>query len=268
MASASSTTYQDLLAQSQQQYNSVLQGYQQAQQQQTALQQGITHTYDTLYQNVYNEFGNVGNAQSQRIADLYTAKTGQATQGLVNAGLGNTTVQSAVGRGFSLDQARAQNELWENIAGQRAGYMSQIGMANIGSRQQGMGQQQQLLGQKLGYMGSYGDQLMRMGSQWGLQDDEQAFRDYFAGKYSGGGGGAPGMPPRGGGGKPSGGGGGKPSGGGGGYGGGGYSSMPGSNQTWAPMGDFSGGADYGGGFGNYFEGGGGMDWGSYYDEGG
>lgn len=99
----------------------------------------VTGSYDSIlkanaaqYDKVIAGYGQllsgiegIGASERQNITDQYTAEGGKQTQGLINRGLGNTTVANSIQRGLQLDQAKAQGSLAEKIAGLRAGYEGQ-----------------------------------------------------------------------------------------------------------------------------------------------
>lgn len=156
------SAYQAALAQNQQLYQNVLAGYRdtaaQQRREQTPLTQGyadlqktiddrygsLSHDYgvragwahdalargtenimagyDRLNAAVMGDINSVGGAQRQSIADQYARAGGQAAQQLVTAGLGNTTVRSAVQRGLTLDEAKAYTDLADRLAQLRAAH--------------------------------------------------------------------------------------------------------------------------------------------------
>lgn len=87
--------------------------------------------YGNLSNAVLSGINGLGSAQAQAIADQYTNLSGQQAQGLISRGLGNTTIQNSIQRGLGLDQAKAQNDLANQIASTRAGYQSQIGLQGL-----------------------------------------------------------------------------------------------------------------------------------------
>lgn len=103
----------------QQQYGSILSGYQ-------ALQSGVA-------QQLQGQL----NVQKQGIADQYAQERGAATQGLTNRGLGNSTVTSAVNRGLTYDQAKATNAAAAQFGAQNAQYQANIGLQGLQAQQRG-----------------------------------------------------------------------------------------------------------------------------------
>jgi uncharacterized membrane protein YgcG len=152
--------YEALLGQSQGMYNTILGGYNTALAQQQANQQNIMAGYNSLQSTVLGDIAGAGRARSQEIADQYTARAGQEMQSLISRGLGNTTVQSSVGRGLTYDQTKSQNQLAEQVAMQRAQYQSQLGLAGLGYQNTANQQNMALLGQQLDYSGGWQQNLL------------------------------------------------------------------------------------------------------------
>lgn len=98
----------------------------------SALGNQINQGYGQLSNNVQNTIQGMGSSQQQAINDQYAQQSGQAMQGLINSGLGNSTVTSSVQRGIDLDKAKAGNNLANQMAGLSAGYQSQIGGQQLG----------------------------------------------------------------------------------------------------------------------------------------
>lgn len=97
-----------------------------------ALGNQINQGWGQLGQNIQGTIQGITASQQQAINDAYAAQQGQATQGLISAGLGNTTVQSSVARGIELDKAKAGIALANQMAGLSAGYQAQIGQGQLG----------------------------------------------------------------------------------------------------------------------------------------
>lgn len=92
----------------------------------------INQGFGQLGSNIQGTIAGITSSQQQAINDQYAQQSGQATQGLINSGLGNSTVMSSVQRGIGLDQAKASNNLANQMAGLSAGYQSQTGLAQLG----------------------------------------------------------------------------------------------------------------------------------------
>lgn len=143
------TAYNDALAQNKANYENILSGFQQTAQNQSTAQQAIAGGYTGLYNNlvdagnriglgygalqsgVQGTINNIGASQQQAINDYYRQQQGQATQSLVDRGLGNTTVVNSVQRGIGLDQQKANVALANQMAQLSAGYQSNLGLAGL-----------------------------------------------------------------------------------------------------------------------------------------
>lgn len=275
-------SYQDSLSMNQSLYQNMMAGYQGALQQQMGAQSKIGANYDNLKNEVMGKVGGIGKAGEQAIVDRYTADLGKQSQSLIDRGLGNTTVQSAVSRGLGYDRDKSivANNEW--VANLQAQYLANIGKDAINAQQQAYGANTALLGDQLRTMNSmqiaYPDAGLyaQLAGQYGDRGDRNK-GGYGSGAPMGGGGGAPGlgymprpapMYPDGGGqlGMPGGGGGGSswlmqqygaPSWGTGagtpysspfeGASGGGFSYLPANQGNYVPLEMGYGAGDYGGG---------------------
>jgi hypothetical protein len=155
--------YQSYLNNANKIYGETLQGYQTALSGLQGKQSAISDGYNQLQANVLAGLSGASNAESQEIADRYTALSGRSTQDMISRGLGNTTVQNAVQRGITLDESKAQTDLQNKFAHTAAGYQSQLGLAGLGYRGQALQQQMALQGAQLGYMGGYSQQQNQLG---------------------------------------------------------------------------------------------------------
>lgn len=121
-------------------YNQVQAGYNALAAQQRADQSKVTQGYNRLMGSVMGKLEGADAAERQRVADQYTALSGQQAQQMTDRGLGNTTVANAVQRGVSLDQAKAGVEVGSRFAQLRAQHESQIGLQGLGWQGQAIGQ--------------------------------------------------------------------------------------------------------------------------------
>lgn len=135
-------------------YNAILAGFQQTAAQQQQRQAGIAGGYSSLYAQINDQLQGSNDAQQSLINRQYAQQRGQASQQLINRGLGNSTIQSSVDRGLGFDQALALNENAGRFAQLGAGYHQNIGLASLGY--QGGAEQAQtgLAGQQLAFMNS------------------------------------------------------------------------------------------------------------------
>lgn len=157
------SNYQTYLQNADKLYKETLQGYQTALSGLQSQQADINAGYNTLQANVLAGLEGSSKSASQEVADRYTALSGRTTQGLINRGLGNTTVQGAMQRGISLDESKAQTDVQNKFAQTAAGYQTQLGLAGLGYRGQALQQQLGLQGAQLGYMGGYSQQQNQIG---------------------------------------------------------------------------------------------------------
>lgn len=158
-------SYSQMLQQAQSSYQAMINGYNSALQNQVVAQQSVEQGYSQLYHDVLSGIKGVGTSQSQAIADTYSQRAGGAMQSLINAGLGNTTVQQSVGRGLSLDEEKAQIALANQVSQLYAGYESQLGLAGLNYRGQAVSANTALQTQQLGALGGYAQSM----GNWALQ---------------------------------------------------------------------------------------------------
>lgn len=187
--------YQSALDMNKANYSNILSGYQGALRSQQAAQASIGAGYAGLTSSVLGGIQNIGNAQSQAITDRYRSEGGKANQQLIDRGLGNTTVQSAVTRGNEYDREKAQNLNTEAMAGLRAQYGSQLGLADLAQQRESYQNNTGLLGRQLDWMNSvnakypdaslYSGMLQQAGQKGGSGGGPN--------NLSGGGGGTPGL---------------------------------------------------------------------------
>jgi len=181
--------YQQFLDAANQGYSQTLAGYQTAMNAQIAAQNQVAAGYNTLYQNVLGGIQGVEKSASQQIADVYSKQVGAATQGLVSAGLGNTTVTSGVMRGLTLDEQKAQVALQNQFAQLQAGYQSQLGLAGLGYQGQAVQANTALAQQKLGAMNAYAQQQGQLGlGAMGLENQYEIARLNAQARVAGSGG--------------------------------------------------------------------------------
>lgn len=112
-------SYNNALSANQQNYNSIIGGYQ------------------TVMQNVGNTLGQGGSPwgvaapAAQAIGDVYAQQAGGAFQNSINRGIGNTTAASAAQRGASLDASKAYAGLGSQLASTYAGYEANLGQSQL-----------------------------------------------------------------------------------------------------------------------------------------
>jgi hypothetical protein len=132
LADAYKSAYQDALARNTGQYNNIQDAYTEAIRNQRRLQTDITKGYSDLLGSTLGYIKGIDASQRQAINDTYAQQVGMAKQQLINSGLGNTTVSSAVQRGLLADKTKADIALTNQTQQLNAGYVSQLGLANLG----------------------------------------------------------------------------------------------------------------------------------------
>lgn len=164
-------------------YGNILKGYQDSLQQLQDSQNAITQGYGGLTQQVMGNLNNIEASQKQAILDQYAQAGGHATQSLTSRGLGNTTVADSVRRGLEYDRAKAETGLANQMAGLRAGYQQNLGMADLAYRNQAAMQNAGLAQAQLQWMNSVNAGYPNAGlygqlaSQFGQTQQANADRD-------------------------------------------------------------------------------------------
>jgi hypothetical protein len=148
------SAYQSALNINRQNYGNILAGYQQLMAQQVPAEANITQGYTNLENQVLGTIKNIGASAGQQIQDLYAQQTGATQQQLINSGLGNSTVLASAQRGNTLDYAKAQVALQNQVAGLTAGYQSNLGLAGLNYQNQALMQNTGLGLQQLNFMNS------------------------------------------------------------------------------------------------------------------
>lgn len=180
------SAYRSALAMNSSNYTNILAGYQQTLAQQTKAQDAIAGGYTGLYNDVLGQLGTQGQSQREQINRDYAANLGRGSQQLIDRGLGNSTVQSAVERGLEKDRAFAGNALNEQVARQNADYMSRLGVQGLQYRDAANMQNTQLAGRQLDWMNSvnapYPDAGMysMLAQQYGMAQEARDNRDQFS----------------------------------------------------------------------------------------
>jgi hypothetical protein len=123
--------YKSALSLNQQNYNNILKGYQKTAAFQQQQQQAVVAGYGALKSEVLGKLEGTYKSGLSKVNDYYTAQQGQATQSLVNRGLGNSTITSSVARGLSADRTKAGLDVAEKYANSYANYGTQIGLAGL-----------------------------------------------------------------------------------------------------------------------------------------
>lgn len=155
--------YQQSIANSTQQYEAVLAGYdnviRQQQQAREAERAAQMQQFAALSQQVQGMLAGSDAAERQRIRDQYASAAGRAQQRLISAGLGNSTITESVLRGLLSDEAKAGVEVGSAFAGRKAQALQNIGLAGLDystqAGQAALGQIANLYNQKLGLQGDF-----------------------------------------------------------------------------------------------------------------
>ncbi len=253
--------YNSSLAQNQSNYNNILAGYQKTLQSQTTAQAAIQAGYSNLYNQVQEKIAGQGATRAADIRADAAQKLGSGTQGLINRGLGNTTVLDSVGRGIGFDEQRNLTANSESVAALQAQSMSQLGLAGLNYQDYANRQNTGLVQDQLGWMNSVNAPYPNAGlyaqlaQQRGMVDEGNRGQGSFGGGSFAGGRGSSGqlgyVP------SPT------PS-----FGGGVYSpaQSTGGGGSWMAaqnaLGLSGGGYNYGGASGQALDYGGGGDWGA------
>lgn len=146
--------YNSALAMNQQNYQNVLKGFQDALNAQAQKQHNTQVQHYELENQIRNDLNLAGSTRRQEIQDEYARLAGAQSQQLIDRGLGNSTVQASVNRGLALDEAKAQNQLAEQVANLRAQYGSNLGLARIAQHGQGSREATALTQAQLDFMNS------------------------------------------------------------------------------------------------------------------
>lgn len=154
LASNYKGAYDSALAMNQTNYNNIMGGYNQLLADQQAQQGRVSAGYTSLYNNVLNTIQGTQQANATAIADEYARQGGMQAQGLINRGLGNTTVQNSVQRGIVNDRDKALTNNQNQFAQLQANYMSQLGLSGLAYDAQAQQQNSRMAEQQLQFMNS------------------------------------------------------------------------------------------------------------------
>jgi hypothetical protein len=144
-----------------QNYNTILNSYNQAQGNAANELQGIYSGYGALSKSVLGALGvngggwGVAAPAAQQIQKQFVQSQGQNKQQLINAGLGNSTVLSNAMTAGNEQASLAYGSLGAQLAQTAAGYESQIGLAGLSAQQQGLSQQLGLTSNLMGDISHY-----------------------------------------------------------------------------------------------------------------
>jgi hypothetical protein len=194
--------YNQLLGLNQQHYQNVLGAYQGAQGNLAQNLPSISQGYGDIENQVMGTLGqgralggnNWGVAQpaATAIGKAFTQAMGNSSQQMVNAGLGNTTVTANLQNMNAQNAGNAYASLGSQLAQTAAGYQSQLGLAGLGQRMQGLGMQTGLSQAAFGPLGqSFGNTAGNLTGGFSNSAAQYPNYPYGRGGYGGGGGGPP-----------------------------------------------------------------------------
>lgn len=105
--------------------------------------------YNQLLNNQMSRLGLLGQTEANDINQQYGQQQAQAQQGLVDRGLGNTTVTNAVNRGINLDQTRALTNNAQNVAAKMNQTEMGAALPGLQFNERAVGQEGNIAGQGL-----------------------------------------------------------------------------------------------------------------------
>lgn len=195
LASHYQAAYSSALDMNQANYANILQGYRQAALGQMGGQAAIGKGYKQLLSDVMGQLKGQGRSGRQDITDQYAAAQGAAQQQLVGSGLGNSTVTSNVARGLTYDEAKANNQLTEQLANMMAGYQSNLGQARLNFKAKALNDRNSLAQNQLNWMNSiqaqypdasaYSQLAQGLGAAKSAKEQQQFLRSMLSSAASG-----------------------------------------------------------------------------------
>lgn len=146
----------------------------------------ISGGYSKLYGDVLGKIAGTNQTNLQDINTQYAARQGEATQQMVNRGLGNSTVVQNMQRAIEMDRSRARTASENQFAQLQAQYMNNIGQSGLQAQQQGAQLSSQLGQNQLNWLNTiqapypqasmYQDLAKMYGAQLQGQQDRQAMQ--------------------------------------------------------------------------------------------
>jgi hypothetical protein len=189
--------YNHLLGLNQQNYSAILSAYGSGMSNLNDNLGGIYGGFDALKQEVGNTLGQghpLGNGNwgvatpaAQAIDAAFERARGETDQGLINSGLGSTTLRGNLQNQNAQAAGQAYGSLGAQLAQTMAGYQSNIGMAGLQARMSGLGMQNQMTEQMGSTLGNYRF-ANTAGNLWGQQSHSES--NTGGGGGGGGGGGS------------------------------------------------------------------------------
>lgn len=98
----------------------------------------ITAGYDRLYGDVLGRISGTNETNLRDINSAYNRRAGDATQDLINRGLGNSTVMNSIQAGIEQDRRRALTDSRSQFSQLEAQYANQLGQAGLQNRTRGV----------------------------------------------------------------------------------------------------------------------------------
>jgi hypothetical protein len=142
-------------------YNNILGGYSQAQNNVGQRVNQIAGGYDAAQKNVMNTLGVTGGGwgvaapAAKEIQQSFTRTQGQNQQALISAGLGNSSLLAQSNTQANKTAGMAYADLGSQLASTAAGYQSQFALARQAAEMQGLGMQTSLTQSYLGNLAGY-----------------------------------------------------------------------------------------------------------------
>lgn len=144
--------YSQLLGMNATNYGNVMNAYQGQKASNAAQLPGVYAGYGQVQGDVMNTLGmgqvlgqngnwGVADPAAQAIGRTYQQQTAGNRQQMASAGLGNTTIGAGLDSQAAQNAALSYGQLGSQLAGQAAGYESQIGQAGLAAQMQGLGMQ-------------------------------------------------------------------------------------------------------------------------------
>ena len=136
----------------------------------------IGNSYNQLLNNQMSRLGLLGQTEATNLNQAFNQSGAQQQQGLVDRGLGNTTVTTALQRGNELDRQRALTNLAQNVAQQMNQTEMGAALPGLQFQQQATGTLADLSGQGLGAAGQFTGDIANLQGQaldFGNQANQQ-----------------------------------------------------------------------------------------------
>ncbi len=141
--------------------------------------------YGGLSDQVLGDIAGIEQSRAQDINTQYARDAASAQQSLISRGLGDSTSLVNVNRGLQSDRDRSRTNLANEIAGLRAGYRSNLGLAGLSDLRRGQEQGVNLGRDNLAYQArGVQEQGRQQDIQRGLGQDVLGFQSQEAGELA------------------------------------------------------------------------------------